>query len=120
MNPSSPFWYPFRSQEVADICAHLTCDESNMLKKMSRIHGGMGGVTIGIFSHALIFSGVFFFPSVSVWWICLGVPALILPVTWLLTIPLRKKQKSLLASTSYARTRGLTTESLRMYALKRA
>jgi len=57
------YWYPFRSQEVADICAHLTAEESVALRKMALLNGGAFSFAVGLAPFVIMLGERSLFPD---------------------------------------------------------
>ena len=108
-------WSPFQSSEVRDICAHLTPAEKRDLVVLGAHYGRDSGwrfaVPFGLVVMSFTYSRT------------LGVVLLVSFITYCATVGQRRirahqrRARELLCATGYARERGYTPDSLRMYAL---
>jgi len=111
---SSGTWSPFQSEQVKEICAHMTRDE----RRATAWRGAACGLLI-----ALVFGMTVVLLGMVIWRSALVVVAL-----WLLIFPLavllsRKKwwpqvvrsHQRFLASTEWAQSQGIKPEEIRLY-----
>ena len=109
-------WYPLQSKQVKDIYEHLSVEEIKELYELSKpnavVYGGIMGIVLAgtLFAlrsvaSSIILQGLFYILVFAI----LAAPA------WYLTRPWRRQQKKFLANTRYAREKGYSVNSLRLY-----
>jgi hypothetical protein len=111
-------WSPFRSEQVREICAHMTKTERRVAVRRS----AMWGVTIGVIPGltALVLGAVVFRSAVfavAVCFLVLPIAALVLSGTWLPALV--ASQKRFLASTEWAGRQGIQANDIQLYKWKR-
>jgi len=113
-------WYPFRSREVKDIYDHLTEEEFSRLHEEAKLAGGKIGresaaskgwlfpaaFVLGLTLHLSMLS----FGALT---FALGVPGIVR--AWRKSGPIRQKFRQMLCETAYARQKGYSPATLRMY-----
>ncbi len=118
------FWYPFRSREVRDVCAHLAPDENRRLRAQAMRSGLIMGSIFGLLGLFSLYSlltrltltvGTYFPRGYSF----LVLFSLAIPLGLLMGLimgmPFRKRTAAILCDTEYARQMGYTSESLALY-----
>ncbi len=107
-------WSPFQSNQVREICAHMTRTERRAATRRGALWGLLIGVVPGMIGLIL---GVVVFRSavaaVTVCFLMLPLIALALYKKWLPNVV--KSQQNFLASTEWARTQGIRAEDIRLY-----
>jgi hypothetical protein len=109
-------WYLFRSTEVADICSHFTQEEEAHVARMRRNHGFAVGLAISF--PMLVFAMLS--PGLNFWHLVITQLALQIAIAAIAFGWICERDKAFLASTKYAKSRGLTAASIRYYEGKRA
>lgn len=99
------YWSPFQSKQVSDICRHMTEDEKKIFKRRARIYGGCVGSTFGIAIGLVVTIQSWFVISIA---IVLVIIYIVVTILW------RKKLKSLLSSTEWAKSQGYTVDNIRL------
>jgi len=117
---SALYRYPFRSNEVRDICAHLTAEENGRVSASTWWYGALvGGLGFLLLYGLLTHSVTVLVAYVPLEFTLLVIIALAMPVSlifsWIATIPLRRRRTRLLCETEYARRMGFTSQSLPLY-----
>lgn len=107
-------WSPFQSNQVKEICAHMTGTE----RRAAIRRGALWGLLIGIIPGAIgLILGVVVFRSalVVVTFCFLAFPAIAL-VLWKKWLPhVVKSQQSFLASTEWAKSQGIKADNIHLY-----
>jgi len=115
MSSPAPFSYPFRSRMVAEICAGLSDEECREL----RATGGLELAAAAMWCPLATFGGTFLgrclFPMRGA--VVLAAVSGVVGIAggaWIAS-RFRRKQGLFLASTAYARERGITADSIRWF-----
>lgn len=114
----SSTWSPFQSDQVREICAHMTKAERRAAVKRGAVWGAVIGIIPGVI--ALILGAVVFRSAVfgvTVCFLIFPLVALVLYKTWLPN--LIKSQQSFLASTEWARSEGINADDIQLYKWKK-
>ena len=107
-------WSPFQSDQVKQICAHMTKAE----RRAAMRRGALGGLLIGLVPGmiALILGVVVFRSAVLVVTVCFLIFPLIALAHYGKWLPnVVKSQQNFLASTEWARSQGIKAEDIRLY-----
>ncbi len=96
------FWAPLGSEQVRDICEHLTDKEKTTVRRWGALTGSLMGLLCGAIIGLSVLS--------VLWSALLGAASLMVFVSWA-----RTKAKCFLCSTQYAREQGIRPEDLRLY-----
>ena len=117
MKPSlTSCWYPFRSPEVRAIYDNLTPDEASRLKQYSWKVGGPFGAIIGLMMFPVC---LFLIQYVEQPWGIAGIFAVAITLGLIIGLiggaPIRSKAKKILCESTYAKEKGYTPETLRLY-----
>ena len=107
-------WSPFQSDQVKEICQHMTKTERRVAVK----RGAQWGALIGIVPAATgLILGVLFFQSATVAVTgCILIFPLIALVLWKKWLPhVIKSQQRFLASTEWAKSQGVKAEDIQLY-----
>jgi hypothetical protein len=108
-------WSPFQSSEVRDICAHLTPAEKQHLLVLAAQYGRDSGWRFAVPFALVLIS----FPYSRL----VGLVLLVCFITYCATLAQQRvrahqrRVREFLCATGYARERGYTPDSLRMFAL---
>ena len=109
MSVSLSSWSPFQSAEVRQICAHMTPAELASVRR----RGGLYGLWVAA-TFAIPLSMAITWPSP----VALTV-ASVLILLHVICIPIwMRRQRRFLASTSWATSQGIKSESLRLFSLR--
>ena len=113
-------WYPFRSPEVRAIYENLTPDEASQLKHFSRkTRAPVVATHIGLLMFPVSFVLIQYVQQPWGLAAIFGV-AIILGIIGLIGgAPIRSKTKKILCESTYAKEKGYTPETLRLYSLGR-
>jgi len=121
MKPSlASCWYPFRSPEVRAIYENLTPDEASQLQHFSRkTRVPVVATYIGLLMFAVSFVLIQYVQQP--WGLAaIFAVAIILGIIGLIGgAPIRSKTKKILCESTYAKEKGYTPETLRLYSLGR-
>lgn len=107
-------WSPFQSDQVKEICAHMTKTERRAAVKRGALWGILIGIVPGMI--ALILGLVVFRSAMVVVTVCFLIfplIALVLCKRWLPNVV--KSQQNFLASTEWAKRQGLKAEDIQLY-----
>jgi len=107
-------WSPFQSDQVKQICAHMTTTERRAAIRRGTVWGLLIGIVPGMI--ALILGAMVFRSAVVVVTVCFLIfplIALVLHRKWLPNVV--KSQRDFLASTEWARSQGIKAEDIRLY-----
>jgi len=111
-------WSPFQSDQVKEICAHMTKAERWAAMRRGALAGLLIGLVPGMI--ALVLGAVVFRSAVVVVTVCF----LIIPLIalahygkWLSNVA--KSQQDFLASTEWAKSQGIKAEDIRLYTWQR-
>ncbi len=107
-------WSPFQSDQVKEICQHMTKAERRKAVKRGALWGILIGIVPGM--TALILGIVVFRSAMVVVTVCFLIfPlfALVLYKKWLPNVV--RSQQNFLASTEWAKSQGLKAEDIRLY-----
>jgi hypothetical protein len=102
-------WYPFRSQEAKEICAHLTAVE----KRRASAVGAIYGVGISVIFQSPMYLATAGFLSVTWMWITMGV--LISVTLFVSFIYMPRWSRRFLCNTEWARANGYNPDELALY-----
>jgi hypothetical protein len=107
-------WSPFQSDQVKEICQHMTKTERRVAVKRSAQWGALIGIVPGATGLIL---GVLFFQSALVAVTgCFLIFPLIALVLWKKWLPhVYKSQQTFLASTEWARSQGIKADGIRLF-----
>ncbi len=111
-------WSPLQSDQVKEICAHMTKAERRAAIKRSALWGAVIGIVPGMI--ALILGVVVFRSAIFVTTVCyliFPLIALVLYKTWWPN--LIKSQQSFLASTEWAKSQGIKANDIQLYKWKK-
>jgi hypothetical protein len=111
-------WSPFQSDQVKQICAHMTETERRTAVKRGALWGFLMGIVPGMI--ALILGVVVFQSAVVVVTVCFlifPVIALVLHRYWLPSVV--RSQQNFLASTEWAQSQGIKAGDIRLYTWQR-
>ncbi|MEN6578208.1 MAG: hypothetical protein ABFD90_17820 [Phycisphaerales bacterium] len=115
---SNTTWSPFQSDQVKEICSHMTQTERRAAIKRGVLWGLLIGVIVGMIELVL---GVVVFRSATVvaaiCFVLLPLSALVLRGKWLPRVV--KSQQNFLASTEWARSQGIKAGDIRLYSWQR-
>jgi ABC-type branched-subunit amino acid transport system permease subunit len=104
-------WSPFQSDQVKQICAHMTKTERRAAVRRAALWGLLIGIVPGMIGLIL---GVVVFRSalvvVTVCYLIFPLVAFVLYRKWLV-----RSQQNFLASTEWARSQGIKAEDVRLY-----
>ncbi|HNS19822.1 MAG TPA: hypothetical protein PKH24_04945 [Sedimentisphaerales bacterium] len=107
-------WSPFQSDQVKEICSHMTLAERRAAIRRGAVWGLLIGAVPGMVGLIL---GVVVFRSplvvVTVCFLAFFLIALVLYGKWAPTV--LKSQQNFLASTEWARSQGIKAEGIRLY-----
>lgn len=107
-------WSPFQSDQVKEICTHMTKTERRTAVKRGALWGILIGIVPGM--TALILGVVVFRSALVVVTVCFLIfplIALVLYKKWLSNV--LKSQQNFLASTQWAQSQGLKAEDIHLY-----
>jgi len=107
-------WSPFQSDQVREICAHMTKSERRVAVKRGALWGLLMGIVPGM--TALILGVVVFRSAIVVIVVCfliLPLIALVLCKKWYPHVV--RSQQNFLASTEWARSQGFKAEDIQVY-----
>jgi len=107
-------WSPFQSDQVKEICAHMTKTERRAAVRRGALWGLLMGIVPGM---AALILGVVVFRSalvvVTVCFLILPLIALVLCKKWYPNVV--RSQQHFLASTEWARGQGFKAEDIQLY-----
>lgn len=107
-------WSPFQSDQVKEICQHMTKSERRAAIKRSALFGALIGMIPGATGLIL---GVLFFQSATVavtgWILVFPLMALLLRKKWLPHVI--KSQQCFLASTEWAKSQSVKADDIKLY-----
>jgi len=107
-------WSPFQSDQVKEICSHMTKPERRAAVKRGALWGLLIGLVPGM--TALILGIVVFRSALVVVTVCLllfPLIALVLHKKWLPHVV--RSQQDFLASTEWAQSQGIKADDIRLY-----
>jgi hypothetical protein len=107
-------WSPFQSDQVRQICAHMTKAERRAAIRRAALWGALIGIVPGMI--ALLLGTVVLQSAVAAVTVCfliLPLAALVLSRKWLPHVV--KSQQNFLASTEWAKSQGIQAEDIRLY-----
>jgi len=110
-------WSPFQSDQVKEICAHMTKAECRAAVKRGALWGILIGIAPGM--TALILGVVVFQSAMVVVTVCFLIfplIALVLYKKWLPNVV--KSQQNFLASTEWAKSQGIKADDIQLYKWK--
>ncbi|MBP7051343.1 MAG: hypothetical protein KBE65_10045 [Phycisphaerae bacterium] len=111
-------WSPFQSDQVKEICSHMTRAERRAAIRRGAVWGLLIGAVPGMVGLIL---GVVVFRSplvvVTVCFLAFFLIALVLHGKWMPSVV--KSQQNLLASTEWARSQGIKAGDIRLYCWQR-
>lgn len=115
-------WYPFRSAEVSDICRHMTPEETRQLTARAWKTGLIAGIVPSLIFYPLFLVLALYTPLYPPrpWslLVLLGIAILVgLLMGWIGFAGIRRKQIQMLCETDYAKQKGFTPQTLRLYSL---
>jgi hypothetical protein len=121
-------WSPFQSEQVRDICAHLTKDELDRLTQMAKEHGRASAVRFAV-PVSSICGAVLVLPlagGFATWILVVATAVTFVVVGGALYavnreffVQSRKVMRDFLCSTQWAKAQGIVPESLRMFEFRR-
>lgn len=107
-------WSPFQSNQVKEICKHMTKAEHRKAIKRGALWGVLIGIVPGM---AALIIGIVFFQSITavviVCFLIFPLFALVLYKKWLPNVV--RSQQNFLASTEWAKSQGLKAEDIQLY-----
>lgn len=107
-------WAPFQSDQVREICAHMTKAERRAAVKRGAVCGLLIAIIPGMIG--LILGAVVFRSALVVVTVCLFVFAVIALVLYKKWPPhMVRSQQHVLASTQWARSQGIEAEDIQLY-----
>jgi len=110
-------WSPFQSDQVKEICSHMTKAERRAAVKRGALWGILIGVVPGV--TALILGVVVFQSAIVVVTVCFLIfpfIALVLYKKWSPNVV--KSQQNFLASTGWAKSQGIKADDIQLYKWK--
>ena len=110
-------WSPFQSDQVKEICSHMTKAERRAAVKRGALWGILIGVVPGV--TALILGVVVFQSAIVVVTVCFLIfpfIALVLYKKWSPNVV--KSQQNFLASTEWAKSQGIKADDIQLYKWK--
>ena len=108
-------WAPFQSDQVKEICSHMTAEERNRAVGRGAVFGLILGGLFGIIGFFGMPIGKWLFDSFLIGVIIVQPVALILMVIsyfWKLKPLIDQSQKDFLASTQWSKEQGLTSDKI--------
>ena len=107
-------WSPFQSEQVKEICSHMTRGERRAAINRAALWGLIIGIIPG--SIGLICGPIIFRSALLGVMFCALIAPLIACVLWKKWLPhVNKSQQTFLASTEWARSQGIKADDIRLF-----